>query len=263
MSRFGAAQARGGVTFAIILALALLALALCPQGTLAGLTGGFNTFDVSVSKSGTGQGAVTSSPGGIWCGADCSSNFAIGTSVALTAVASKGSRFSTWSGACSGDGACSVSAPSDGLPVSVEAIFEAIAPPPKPTIKRIGKATFRSLKVRIGCGPGSFPSPCQLKLSILLKQNGKTISTCCKATYDVKANVSAVIPSFSPAVGEATRTVNLMAGRVGRGLRAMLAKHQNEARRKSRMVVIQLQNAIDSGTVSRMAIKEQGIPVRK
>lgn len=55
---------------------------------------------LTVSKSGTGAGAVTSSPPGINCGADCSEEFAEGTSVTLAAIPEAGSRFAGWSGDC-------------------------------------------------------------------------------------------------------------------------------------------------------------------
>ena len=54
---------------------------------------------LSVSKSGTGGGTVTSGPAGINCGADCSENYTANTVVALTASANTGSRFAGWSGA--------------------------------------------------------------------------------------------------------------------------------------------------------------------
>lgn len=50
----------------------------------------------------TGNGAVSSQPGGINCGAACSANFATGTAVALTATPAAGQIFSAWGGACSG-----------------------------------------------------------------------------------------------------------------------------------------------------------------
>ncbi len=65
------------------------------------------TYTLSVTV--TGSGTVTSNIAGINCGADCSENYASGTSVILTA-SSSGSTFSGWSGACSGTNAsCSVS----------------------------------------------------------------------------------------------------------------------------------------------------------
>jgi len=65
-------------------------------------------YTLTVSKSGTGNGTVTSSPSGIDCGSDCSESYNQGTSVTLTATAASGSIFGGWSGACSGTGTCTV-----------------------------------------------------------------------------------------------------------------------------------------------------------
>jgi hypothetical protein len=62
------------------------------------------TLSVSVS----GNGTVTSSPGGINCGATCSASFASATQVTLTATPATGSSFNDWSGACNGTSTCSV-----------------------------------------------------------------------------------------------------------------------------------------------------------
>jgi len=75
---------------------------------------------LTVSKSGTGSGTVTSSPSGINCGSDCSHSYNNGTSVTLTASPASGSTFAGWSGACSGTGSCQVSMTSNK---SVTAIF--------------------------------------------------------------------------------------------------------------------------------------------
>ena len=66
------------------------------------------SYALTVSKSGSGGGTVTSSPAGITCGSDCSEAYASGTSVTLTAAAASGSTFAGWSGACTGSGACTV-----------------------------------------------------------------------------------------------------------------------------------------------------------
>jgi List-Bact-rpt repeat protein len=58
-------------------------------------TGG--QFALTVSKSGAGSGTITSSPTGINCGNDCSESYAGGATVALTATASSGSTFASWS----------------------------------------------------------------------------------------------------------------------------------------------------------------------
>jgi alpha-tubulin suppressor-like RCC1 family protein/Leucine-rich repeat (LRR) protein len=83
------------------------------------------TRTLTVARTGTGAGTVTSAPPGIQCGVTCSASFADGASVTLTAVASAGSTFVGWSGACSGAGGCvvtmttaqSVTAQFDALPV--------------------------------------------------------------------------------------------------------------------------------------------------
>ena len=57
---------------------------------------------LTVSKGGTGDGTVGSSPGGIRCGSDCTELYVSGRLVTLTATPAAGSRFAGWTGACSG-----------------------------------------------------------------------------------------------------------------------------------------------------------------
>jgi len=62
------------------------------------------TVSLAVAKAGTGSGAVTSSAAGIDCGPTCSTSYANGTQVTLTAAPAQASDLSTfagWSGACS------------------------------------------------------------------------------------------------------------------------------------------------------------------
>jgi hypothetical protein len=67
------------------------------------------TRTLSVSKAGSGQGVITSKPGGIECGATCSAELDASTKVSLRATASPGSAFAGWSGeGCAGTGACKV-----------------------------------------------------------------------------------------------------------------------------------------------------------
>jgi hypothetical protein len=66
------------------------------------------TVMLTVSRGGTGNGTVTSSPAGINCGAICAAAYANGTLVALTATPAKNSLFAGWSGACSGATSCVV-----------------------------------------------------------------------------------------------------------------------------------------------------------
>jgi len=81
---------------------------------------------LTVLKSGTGIGIVTSSPAGINCGDDCSEVYAPNTKVTLTAKADTNSSFTGWSGGgCSGTGKCIVTMNTD---TSVTATFSAKTP---------------------------------------------------------------------------------------------------------------------------------------
>ncbi len=57
---------------------------------------------LTLSKTGTGTGDVTSAPAGVTCGATCVGTYPAGAMVTLTAAALPGSTFTRWSGACSG-----------------------------------------------------------------------------------------------------------------------------------------------------------------
>ena len=72
-----------------------------------------NQFSLTVTKTGSGVGTVTSSPTGINCGEDCTENYLSGVVVTLTATATTAplandSFFAGWGGACSGVGTCMV-----------------------------------------------------------------------------------------------------------------------------------------------------------
>ena len=70
------------------------------------VTGTFTQPTLTVSKN--GAGAVTSSPAGISCGLTCSADFALNSMVTLTPIPNAGNAFSSWSGDCTGSGACVV-----------------------------------------------------------------------------------------------------------------------------------------------------------
>jgi hypothetical protein len=71
-------------------------------------TAGLPLFGLNVTTS--GSGSVNSAPSGIGCGQTCSTTFAQGTTVTLTAtpsvVAGVSGTFLGWSGACTGTGPC-------------------------------------------------------------------------------------------------------------------------------------------------------------
>jgi len=66
-------------------------------------------YTLTVIKSGTGSGTVTSSPAGINCGSDCSETYTKVQKVKLTAKADTNSTFTGWEGgSCSGTKTCTV-----------------------------------------------------------------------------------------------------------------------------------------------------------
>ena len=70
-------------------------------------------YTLKIRKSGTGTGAVASSPAGINCGTACSAAFARNSGVKLAVRPAASSTFTGWSGACAGKGACIVSMGTD------------------------------------------------------------------------------------------------------------------------------------------------------
>jgi Tol biopolymer transport system component len=71
-------------------------------------TGTPTMFSLTVAKQGTGAGSVRSQPAGIRCGTDCQQAYPSGTVVVLRAFPFTGSRFTGWSGACTGTAPCTV-----------------------------------------------------------------------------------------------------------------------------------------------------------
>jgi hypothetical protein len=106
---------------------------------------------LTVNKSGTGTGGVTSSPAGIDCGATCTHSYSDGTMVTLTATADAGSTFTGWSGeGCSGTGQCQVTMDQAR---TVTAAFSA-NPPQTLTVSKAGTGTggVTSSPAGIDCG---------------------------------------------------------------------------------------------------------------
>lgn len=59
--------------------------------------------DLTITRSGTGAGTVSSSPAGISCGGDCYSRYPKYSIISLTAAPASGSIFAGWSGGCAGN----------------------------------------------------------------------------------------------------------------------------------------------------------------
>jgi hypothetical protein len=109
------------------------------------------TFDqvkrpLTVSKTGAGQGTVTSSPAGIDCGSVCSADFPINSQVTVTATSDAGSRFAGFTGGgCSGTATTCTVTLDEAKTVTASFARIPVTPPPGP-----GPAP--------GPGPGS-PTP--------------------------------------------------------------------------------------------------------
>ncbi len=108
---------------------------------------------LTLAKTGAGSGAVTSNPAGIDCGGACSHSFIDGTTVTLTATASSGSIFKSWSGCASVSGAtCTIV--TNGAK-TITAKFD-IPNPLKLTVSKVkqsgGDGTVTSTPAGIDCG---------------------------------------------------------------------------------------------------------------
>jgi len=123
----------------------------------------------------TGGGTVTSSAGGINCGAVCSATLPNGTPVSLSATANRGFAFAGYSGACAGT-ACALTLDGDK---AVTANFIPFAPAKK--VVRNRKKGTAMLTVKVG-GPG------QLTLTgKKTKRQSKTAKAAGKVKLLVKA----------------------------------------------------------------------------
>ncbi|MGH7893978.1 MAG: InlB B-repeat-containing protein [Candidatus Binatia bacterium] len=172
---------------------------------------------LTVSKAGTGSGAVTSTPAGINCGTTCSSPFPSGTSVTLSASPTAGSTFSGWSGGgCAGTGTCAVS-PSAATTVTATFALQQV----NLTVNKTGtgSGTVNSTPSGIACGTTcswSYPSGTTLTLSaspaagsVFSGWGGPcsgtgtcTVSLSAATTVTATFNIQAV-PSFTLTVGKA------------------------------------------------------------
>ncbi len=107
---------------------------------------------LTVSRSGTGTGRITSTPNGIDCGTRCASAFLVDTTVTLTAVADPDALFAGWEGACSGASATCVVKMSDHM--SVVAVFEPASHAITVLKQGNGDGTVASTPQGIDCGSG-------------------------------------------------------------------------------------------------------------
>src|SRR5438874_8290810 len=107
------------------------------------------SFALTVTRAGTGTGAVTSNAAGITCGATCSAPFDYNTAVTLTAAPATGSTFTGWSGACVGTESCTVTMTAA---TTVTATFTLQSFPLTVSRAGTGTGTVTSSQAGITCG---------------------------------------------------------------------------------------------------------------
>ena len=107
------------------------------------------TFALTVSKTGSGSGTVTTSPAGINCGADCTESYEEGTIVILIPNPGAGSTFAGWSGG----GDCTDGSVTMNGARNCTAAFDAIPPNTLAvTLSGTGSGTVTSSPPGINCG---------------------------------------------------------------------------------------------------------------
>jgi Divergent InlB B-repeat domain len=104
---------------------------------------------LTVTKTGSGTGSVTSSPAGINCGSTCTFNYAYGTSVTLTATPASGSTASLSGPGCSGGATCTVTVNSA---TAITATFTLLPDALTVTKTGSGTGTVTSSPAGISCG---------------------------------------------------------------------------------------------------------------
>lgn len=131
---------------------------------------------LKVTRTGTGTGTATSSAAGIDCGSTCSARFATGSQVTLTATAASGSKFSSWSGPCTGSGRTCVVAMSRMREVSVE--FSSASPkPPKPPSNDFSEGKPQVGRTRV-VTPVTVPGRGTITQSATRRRGNKRVRAC-------------------------------------------------------------------------------------
>ena len=176
---------------------------------------------VTVQKKGTGSGTVTSVPGGIECGEDCSEAYLYHTQLTLTATPAEGSVFVEWQGGgCLGQtGPCATTV---NRAMFVKAVFAAIGPR-RLTVSKAGagSGTVTSKPAGIDCGSAcsvEFEAPAKVVLHATPAQGssftgwsgaGCSGAAACKVTMSEARNVTA---TFAKAPGPPPAPSTLFVG---------------------------------------------------
>jgi len=107
------------------------------------------TQNLTVALTGTGSGAVTSTPSGIDCPGTCAFDFNAGDPVSLAANADPSSLFDHWEGDCSGTGSCDLTMDVDH---AVTAVFTLRSQTLTVNTAGTGSGTVSSTPAGISCG---------------------------------------------------------------------------------------------------------------
>ena len=144
-----------------------------PVEHIVSVQGGAPSFNLKAVKSGAGSGTITSNPAGISCPTDCEEAYEEGKKVTLTAAAGTASKFTGWSGACTGTGSCEVTM-SAAKEVTANFDAEQVLPPPSGGDNNTPPS-----------GGGSTPPPVESKPKLTPKQ--KALAKCKKLKGKAKA----------------------------------------------------------------------------
>ncbi|QQS58946.1 FG-GAP repeat protein [Candidatus Peregrinibacteria bacterium] len=154
---------------------------------------------LSLTKTGTGNGTLTSAPVGIDCGATCTTSFTEGTVVTLTVSADAGSIFSGWSG----DGDCSDGVITMNAPVSCTADFSLLYATPDLWTQVLGGSSIFHLLGNVGIGT-STPSEA-LEVVGKVKADELCIGSDCRSAWPVgAANTSSPVLFGAETVDQGT-----------------------------------------------------------
>jgi len=202
----------------------------CPDLDTSGFLTSDADFALTVSKVGSGSGAVASSPWStIDCGSSCTATYGRGTVVTLTASPEGESRFEGWEGPCSGSGPCSVTI---DAAKTVTARFVA---PDREVVAELfgsGQGTVTSRPAGLRCPPtcsAIFPGQSVLELRASARPGSRFTGwtedcsgTACSLTLDRDKSVGATF-----ADSQAPR-VRALESRGSRGARVRLRYRVNE-----------------------------------
>ncbi len=139
-------------------------------GTTDSCSADIQSYPLSITIDGTGDGAITSDPAAITCTSGlCQASFNYGTPVSLLQVPNYVSTFTGWSGACTGPGSCAITV---NGPMSATATFTRA---PNAKIGSIGYDTLGAAYAAAATGNTILALDTELAENLTLNQN-KTIT---------------------------------------------------------------------------------------